>query len=389
MFRSYFMAGFECASHRRCDGKRLDLLASSRHDALALEDYRRIGALGIRAARDGLRWYRIERQPGVYDWSSFLPMLRAARQTRTDVVWDLCHYGFPDDLDIWSPDFVTRFGRFAGAVARLLREEGEGPVWLCPINELSFWAWAGGDVAKMNPCARHRGAALKRQLVRATIAAIEAVRDVLPEARFVSAEPVIHVDGGTGPKAHRLEARNYTRSQFEALDLLAGRLEPEIGGRPDYVDIVGVNYYPANQWYLNGSTIPLGHHAYRSFRHLLKDVFERYGRPMILSETGAEGTARPAWLHYVGAEVAAARKEGVPIEAICLYPVLDCAGWEDERICPVGLFSAADESGERRIDEPFAEELAFQMERLPGPAPIPAPAPRPDLMTTAAVAGRP
>lgn len=368
MFRSYFMAGFECASHRRCDGKRLDLLASSRHDVLALEDYERIGAVGIKAARDGIRWHAIERRPGVYDWSSFLPMLRAARRTRTEIVWDLCHYGFPDDVDIWSPDFVARFARFAGALARLLREEGEGPVWLCPINEMSFWAWAGGDAAKMNPCARQRGGELKRQLVRAVIGAIEAVRDVLPQARFISAEPVIHVDGGDGSPAHRLAARNYTLSQYEALDLLSGRLEPELGGRADYLDVVGVNYYPDNQWYLNGSTIPLGHHAYQPLRRLLAEVFSRYGRPMILSETGAEGTARPAWLHYVGAEVAAARASGVPIEAICLYPVLDCAGWENERICPVGLFSAPAPDGSRRIDEPLAEELAFQMARLPGSA---------------------
>ena len=40
---------------------------------------------------------------GRYDWSSFLPMLRAARETGTQVLWDLLHYGWPDDLDIWRP----------------------------------------------------------------------------------------------------------------------------------------------------------------------------------------------------------------------------------------------------------------------------------------------
>jgi hypothetical protein len=365
MFRSYFLAGFECSSHRRRDGRRLDLLASSRHDMLAARDYERLGALGIAAARDGLRWYLIERQPGVYDWSSFLPMLQAAREAGTEVVWDLCHYGWPDDIDIWSPEFVHRFERFAAAVARLVSEEGAGPGWFCPVNEMSFWAWAGGDARKMNPCATGRGGELKRQLVRATIAAIEAVRAVLPEARFIAAEPVIHVDGGKGAKAHRLAARNYTASQFEALDLLAGTIEPELGGRPDYVDVVGVNYYPDNQWYLGGSTIPLGHHAYRPFRDLLKDVFAHYGRPIILSETGAEGTARAAWLHYVAGEVLAARREGVPVEAICLYPVLDCAGWENGRVCPVGLLGEAAADGNRPVDEALLEELAFQMARLP------------------------
>ena len=61
---------------------------------------------GIRTVRDGLRWHLIETAPGRYDWSSFLPMLRAARDTGTQVIWDLAHYGWPDDLDIWSPAFV-------------------------------------------------------------------------------------------------------------------------------------------------------------------------------------------------------------------------------------------------------------------------------------------
>jgi hypothetical protein len=42
--------------------------------------------------------------------SGFLPMLHAARQTGMQVNWDLLHWGWPDDLDIWSPAFVTRFG---------------------------------------------------------------------------------------------------------------------------------------------------------------------------------------------------------------------------------------------------------------------------------------
>jgi beta-glucosidase/6-phospho-beta-glucosidase/beta-galactosidase len=359
--RSFFLAGFECSSHLRRDGRRLDLLGSTGHDRLAPQDYDAIAQHGILAARDGLRWHRIETAPGRYNWSSFLPMLRAARERGIQVIWDLCHYGWPEDIDIWSAAFPERFAAFAAAAARIIRNETGAPPLVCPLNEMSFWAWAGGDVGRFAPCVHGRGLELKRQLVRAAIAGTAAVRDVDPDARFICAEPLIHVDPGanTDP-AHVAAAEHYRLSQFEATDLLAGRLEPELGGRREYLDIVGVNFYSDNQWYYGGPTIPLGHHAYRPLQEMLAEWFQRYGRPMLIAETGAEGSARPSWLHYVCAEVQAARAEGVPIEGACIYPILEYSGWEDERHCATGLLSAPDASGSRRVFAPLAAELRRQ-----------------------------
>lgn len=349
LFDSFFLAGFECASQRRRDGRRLDLLAATGHDRLAARDYRQAAELGLRTVRDGVRWHLIETSPGRYDWTSFLPMLRAAHDTGTQVIWDLCHYGWPDGLDIWKPVFVERFARFATAAARIIVEETGRTPLLCPVNEISYWAWAGGDKGMFQPCARGRGGKLKRQLVRASIAAIEAVRDVAPEARFIHVDPIINVIGG-----------DYNEAQFEGWDMLCGQQEPELGGRPEHLDIIGVNYYPDNQWILNGSTIPLGHHLYRPFKELLAGVHARYGRPILLAETGAEGSARAAWLHYVADEVRAALAEGLPVEGICLYPVIDYPGWEDSRHCEVGLFCRADGDGRRPVYAPLADELRRQ-----------------------------
>ncbi|GLK61424.1 hypothetical protein GCM10017624_35870 [Azotobacter vinelandii] len=79
----------------------------------------------------------IERSPDQYDWSGFLPMLRAAQERGQQVIWDICHYGWPDDLDLWRPAFVERF---AGALARLLRNEGIDAPFYSPVNEISYWA---------------------------------------------------------------------------------------------------------------------------------------------------------------------------------------------------------------------------------------------------------
>jgi hypothetical protein len=249
---------------------RLDLLAATRHDVFAAEDYLQIAAHGMRAARDGLRWHLIERSaPSCYDWSSFLPMLRAARDAGVQVVWDLCHYGWPDDLDIWGPEFVDRFARFAEAAARVVRDETDAVPAYCPVNEISYWAWAGGDCARFAPAARGRGGELKRQLVRASIAGIEAVRRVDPRARIVHADPLINVLPKSPKPADHAAAAAYHGAQYEAFDMLSGRLAPELGGRPEYLDVVGVNFYSDNQWTLGGSTIGFGHHLYRPFRSML------------------------------------------------------------------------------------------------------------------------
>ncbi len=364
LFSSFLMGGFEGSSHRRSDGRQLDLIAATRHDERASDDYRMLAAAGLRTVRDAVRWHLIEATPGRYDWSSFLPMLRAARDSGVQVIWDLCHYGLPHDLDVWSPRFLDRFAAFCAAVARVVRADSDDVPFYCPVNEISFWAWAGGDHARMHPNALGRGPELKRQLARAAIRAVEAVRDVAPDARFIQAEPLIHVAGhpdmpetAAGAEAHRL-------AQFEAFDMIAGRLAPELGGSEAHLDIVGVNFYPENQLVRGGATIPLGHWLYRPLRHLLAEVGARYGRPVLLSETGAEGSNGAGWLCYVGGEVRAARRAGVPVQGICLYPVMDYPGWQNDRTCRCGLIRSGGDWRERSLDEELLDQLAEEQRLL-------------------------
>jgi beta-glucosidase/6-phospho-beta-glucosidase/beta-galactosidase len=358
---SFFLAGFECASHRRQDGVRLDLLLSTVHLRLARQDYDRACAHGLRAARDGVRWHVVEAQPGVYQWDSWLPMIRAAHSAGIKVIWDLCHYGWPDHLDIWSGGFVERFARYARAAARVLCAESDDAPMFCPINEISYWAWAGGEVGLMNPGATGRGTELKRQLVRAYIAAADAIREIDRRARFVVSEPLINVVSGSSGTDDSESAEHYRLAQFETHDMLTGVLARELGGRAEYLDVVGANFYPDNQWYIHGPTVPFGHHAYRPLSDMLLEVQQRYRRPLLISETGAEGAMRPYWLHHVCAEVRRANRRGASIEGICLYPILDYHGWENDRVCRVGLFSLPGKDGRRDVDTDLAAELELQL----------------------------
>ncbi|WP_287110396.1 beta-glucosidase [Methylobacillus sp.] len=357
-FRSFFLGGFECSSHRRADGRRLDLIASTLHEQWAQSDYNALVAHGIRTMRDGIRWHLVESQPWQYDWSSFLPMLRAAQEAKVQVIWDLCHYGYPDDLDIWRPAFVDRFAHYAAAAARVVSQESDEVPFYCPINEMSFWAWAGGDMAKFNPTAKGRGMELKHQLVRATIAAIEAIRDVDPRARFITAEPLINVLPRPEHPRDKRPAEIYRQAQFEACDLLIGDLWPGLGGDPRYLDIVGLNFYSDNQWFLGGDTIARDSPYYRPLHDMLAEVYLRYGRPLLLAETGAEGRQRAPWLEGVCLEVDKAIKAGIPLEGVCLYPVLDYPGWDNDRHCETGLLGPADSGhGNRPLYAPLAAVL--------------------------------
>ena len=70
-----------------------------------------------------------------------------------------------------------------------------------------------------------------------------------------------------------------------------------------------------------------------------------------------EGAARPAWLRMILAEVDAAIALGVPVEGVCLYPVLDHPGWDDGRYCPNGLLACSPVAMERRPDPALAAAI--------------------------------
>jgi beta-glucosidase/6-phospho-beta-glucosidase/beta-galactosidase len=358
-FASFFQAGFECSSHRRRDGVRLDLIRATGHDRHVLRDYRLCKELGFGTVRDGLRWHLIEKAAGKYDWSSWLPALEAAESVGLQVVWDLFHYGSPDHVDQAADDFADRFTQFALAAVEVLRSVSSRPPVVCPLNEINFMSWAI-EVDYFPRVGPDEVGWFKRRLIRAATGAARAIRDRWPDASIVWAEPLVHI----APRSHRraeVRAAEAARlGQFEAYDWIVGRAEPEFGGDPSLADLIGLNFYPHNQWYLDGPTIPMGHHEYRPLADMLVEVAERYGKPIFLSETGAEGSAKPSWLHYVCNEVREAIDRGADIRGICWYPITAYPGWDNSRHAETGLFSSIVADGSRHVDERLLEELEVQ-----------------------------
>lgn len=353
---SFWMGGFEGGSHRRGDGLQIDVLRAMRHETFAAQDYQLLAQADIRTVRDALRWHRIERVAGQYDWSSFLPMLRAANRTGTQVIWDLCHWGLPPDLDVFAPAFIDRFAQFAGAAARVVAGESDAVPYYSPMNEISFWSWIGGDVGGFYPYRRGCGDRLKHQLVRAAIAGMEAVRAVDSRARFLQPEPLIHIAENTQFPEDDSRVREYNDAQYAVFDLLSGRL-PECGGAPKYLDLLGVNFYWNNQWVHRGATAPMGHLSYRALSSMLGDLAARYDNTILISETGAENESSTGWMHMVAAEVRKARQAGIAVEGVCIYPVCDYPGWDDDRHARCGLIELDAAYEKRRLHDGDRETI--------------------------------
>lgn len=364
------LGGFECATQRRIDGMRVDGIATTRHDRHCEQDYRMLGEAGLGGARDGLRWHLIEAAPGRYDWSSAEAMFEAARRTGTLVFWDLCHWGWPEHLDIWQPSFVEAFAAFAYAAVREMRLRGVPIGGVVPINEISFWAWAGGHRHGFAPHGKGLGGPLKRQLVRAFLAATAAVRRADPDLPVLTSEPLIVVKPRPRSSKRSIARAGIKQaSMYEAWDLLLGRTEPELGGHEGAFDILGVNWYPQNQWLVHGRKLELDDPRRENLADLLAGLHGRYGRPLLMTETGDEEPDCASWLHRVGRDAAAAIAARVPLTGICLYPVMDYSGWENERHCECGLIALGPGFEERRIRPHVRDALRLMAHRIAASAP--------------------
>jgi hypothetical protein len=348
VFRSFFLAGFEGSTGYNRHGAWFDQVVATGHDRTVARDYQDIAEIGLRTARETVRWPLVDQGHGRYDFSSVAPFVEAARRSGVEVVWDLFHYGFPADLDLFSPDFPARFADYCAAIGGYIWQRTDGPCWFTPVNEPSFMSYAGGEKGLFAPHAEGRGFELKIALCRAAIQGIEALWAAAPGCRILNVDPLCHV-AVAGDRPHQAEeAHDFNqRLVFQAWDMLAGRLLPELGGSPAHLDVVGVNYYWTNQWEWRVAPLPDGRipplkdddPRRLPLSHLLKSVWERYGHDVVISETAHIGAQRGPWLREVAREADSMLRAGLPLHGVCLYPILGMPEWHAPDVwTPMGLW---------------------------------------------------
>ena len=332
-FRSFWMGGFECTDQLNAFGNRVDFLTITRHLEHLDADYLALESLNIRTVREGIRWSHVERTPYHYDWSAVARMIECGRKHGIQQVWDLCHFGYPDDLTPLHPMFARRFAALCRAFAKFYESvDGPTPLIVTPINEVSFISWLGGDVRGTAPYCVGQGWEVKYRLMKAYIEGVEALKEINPRVRILTTEPLVNIthDREAG-RTEKALARRHHDEQFQVTDILAGRLCPELRGRPEYIDLLGLNFYYNNQWVKVTNEMLVWKNQddrWVPLRALLREAHQRYGCPVVLSETSHPKEDRPLWMEMIASESAATLAEGVPLWGVCWYPILDRPDWD-------------------------------------------------------------
>jgi hypothetical protein len=371
MFESFFFAGFEGTAAWNRAGEWIDQIVATQHDLFVDDDYARLRQVGLLGARESVRWPLIDRG-GRYDFASLMPFVRASRRHRIPVLWDLFHFGYPADVDLFSDAMPARFADYCHAVTRLLASETNGPLALTPVNEPSYFAWAAGDTALFAPHCRGRGPELKRQLARAAIAGAVAIRDACPAARIVSVDAMCRVAAPIDLPERRADADGFNYGAvFESWDMVAGQREPRLGGSRDLLGALGINYYWTNQWELGGDGTPLGIDDPRRvpLAELVRDVWKRYGGEVFITETSHVDDGRAGWLTEVADQAEAVIAGGVPMRGICLYPILGMPEWHERGVWTrMGLWDLVPQSPTlgRVLHAPMLDALQAAARRLDG-----------------------
>ena len=369
LFPSFLMGGFESSTFLDRAGQRVDYIRLTQHDRFAREDYERARAAGLGTIREALRWYLCDRD-GAIDLSSFTPFALTAQELGLAQINCLFHYGYPDDLHPFDERFVPRLAKFAEAVARWRVENIDPPRWYGVANEISLFAWAGGDVGWFGPHLYGSGARLKRVLVQGALEATDAIRAVDSQARFVSIDPAIHRVPPPGDDALSEDAARENRAQYEAWDLMLGRIEPALGGRADSFQVLGVNCYPDTQTELGTRReLALDDPRRKPLRVALQELWKRYQKPIIMAETSARGPQRPRWLRYIVDEIIEALRAGVDVQGICLFPLVDMREWKGGVVgqqAHLGLWDVLETDAEltRVPNEPYLAALSDARTRL-------------------------
>lgn len=328
---------YELMGHYRCWRHDIDLAAD----------------LGITAIRYGVPWYRVNPKPGVFDWSWTDAVLEhlVVGKGLTPIV-DLMHYGTPLWLDnqfvnASYPQRVAEYaGRFAEKYASLVGH-------YTPLNEPAVTAAFCGRDGLWPPYLRGDDGYVKVliSLVRGICMTAKALRAVRPDTVLVHVEDVGFEVAGHADLVPVAAAAQQRR--LLPLDLVCGRVLPghpafpwlleqgatesellELAASVPHWDVLGVNFYPwTNRRLVRTRTNRLrlvADSPAPALAGILRLVHERYGLPVMVTETSSPGTQleRAAWLEGTLNAVRLVREQGIPVVGYTWFPLFTMIEWK-------------------------------------------------------------
>jgi len=346
IFKSFLQGGFECTYAKTLDEERMDILSATKHDEYCINDYRLLKDLDIYTVREGLSWFQIHESKNRFNFSKFEKILKIGKEENMQQIWDLNHFDFPEFLDPFSEDFIKNFVEYSKRAVEVIRKYIDTTIFIVPINEISFFSWVSADIGGWAPYKINEGVKFKKQLVKASIAAMNALWNIDKNIRFIQVDPILRRVVNPDMEISKEMEIDFFNKKFEAWDMLVGKSYPELGGEPKYLDICGVNYYYYNQQYIVKSitsevTYPIMDWDDKnriSFKDMLNEVYNRYNRPILITETGAWGDLRVKWWKRTFKEVVQAINFNIPILGMCSYPIIDRRDWTDKHLTNSGFW---------------------------------------------------
>jgi beta-glucosidase/6-phospho-beta-glucosidase/beta-galactosidase len=334
-------------------GRTLDEYELTGHYDRWPADLRLLSSLGVKAARYGVPWHRIQPERDRWDWTFADQTLARLLDLGIDPQVDLIHYGLPCWIEgaFLNPDYPLLAAEYAARMAS--RFQGR-IYWYTPLNEPRITAWYCGRLGWWPPFRRSwRGfIAVLLAVCRGIAATVRALHRVDPEI------VCYHVDAGdyfeTSELALEAEVATRQRLVLLALDLLSGKVNEThplwswllrhgaphseleaFQGEPVDLPVIGLNLYPmfTHKRLVRGTAgrvrIQMPYASADLLRHQARLYFGRYGSPMIVSETASLGSIarRRAWLARSVAAVADLRREGVPLVGYTWWPMFALVTW--------------------------------------------------------------
>jgi beta-glucosidase/6-phospho-beta-glucosidase/beta-galactosidase len=365
IFPTFFISGFECSTFLWKDRKRRNLIIETQHHQNAFEDYQLLSSLGIGVSREGIPWPMADKGDQ-FDFSMLDPMIEAMKHFKILPIWDLCHYGYPDGLDPFSDEFTIRFSKYCRAAAEYVTQRLPGPYFFTPINEITFFSFCGAEWGWVAPYRTTKADRfeLRKNLCKAAIAGVKAIREVEATARMINIDPLVQVVAPRDRPDQEEVARHETFvDTFLAWDILFGKEFPELGGSPEILDIVGVNNYSFGQMEYREhgphQALPAGDNRIIPLCELIFRVWDRYKRPIVIGETSGMKEERVSWLNDVMEESLAAVDMGIDLHGICLFPAVDMPEWHSGEWLHNGFcdFSNDGDRVKRALFQPYIDEL--------------------------------
>jgi len=356
--------GIECTVNRVGDSYH-DQLEFTGH-AGRIEDLERVGALGIRRLRYPVLWERVApADPLRPDWKWIDSRLLTLRSLGIAPIAGLVHHGS-------GPAYSTLLdGEFAVQLAAYARRVAERFPWIdayTPINEPLTTARFCALYGHWYPHAKSDAAFVRALLnqCRATVLAMRAVREVNPSAQLVQTD-----DAGktfsTPRLAYQAQFENHRR--WLAWDVLSGRVDRShplwsylrsaeatshdlewFLDNPCPPDIVGLNYYVTSDRFLDEQVdlypgvTPGGNgrekyadveavracHAISGHRAILNEAWERYRRPVALTEVhlGSTREEQMRWLLEAWDSAHSARRGGADVRAVTAWALFGLMDWD-------------------------------------------------------------